>query len=510
MEHLEAAIQLEPDNLQANLLLVLNNLQKKDYNEALKAAEAYRDQDPKSAVPYNLLGKVYLATNQKKEAQEAFLRASELAPGNPYAYQALAALALKEKDFEKARGYYLEILKYNENHLRTLLNLAFLDGSTKNEQSMVGYLEQAIKAHPQAVKPRLVLARYYITRGNPEKASFLVNELDEMQKRNPAALKVIAMSHLAKREYAEARINLEKIIALQPGDADAHYQLASAYAGLKDHERTKAELQKTIDLVPNHWPAHIALARLFLLESNKAGVQEQLKVLKELAPENSDVLQIEASMARLDGNPNEALRLTEKAFEKSPISSNMLILARQKWSMGDREGAQQLQERWVKKYPDDIRARMVLADLYATSQQEDMAIEQYTRVLEINGNNLVALNNLAWYLRDTNPKQALEYAKRASAIKPEAATLMDTLAVVLLNNGETQKAQRTIARALVKAPGNLTMRYHSAMIDAASGDKGLAIKTLKGLFEKGLDFPEKEEARQLLDELLAGDRKSVV
>ena len=124
---------------------------------------------------------------------------------------------------------------------------------------------------------------------------------------------------------------------------------------------------------------------------------------------------------------------------------------------------------------------MALANSYATSNQVDMAIEQYSRVLEINGNNLVALNNLAWYLRDTNPQQALEYAKRANEIKPESATLMDTLAVVLLKNGETHKAQRTIARALANAPNNLTMRYHSAMIDASAGDKASAIKTLKGI-----------------------------
>ena len=169
--------------------------------------------------------------------------------------------------------------------------------------------------------------------------------------------------------------------------------------------------------------------------------------------------------------------------------------------MGDREGAQRLQEEWVSEYPNDIKARTALADLYAASNQMDSAIEQYSRVLDINGNNPVALNNLAWYLSETNPQQALEYAKRANEIRPESAGFMDTLAVVLLKNGEARKAQRTIARALVKAPGNLAMRYHSAMIDASAGDKALAIKTLKAMLEEGVDFPDKEKAIKLLTEL---------
>ena len=277
--------------------------------------------------------------------------------------------------------------------------------------------------------------------------------------------------------------------------------LARAHAGLNHRERTKAELQKTVELAPKNWSARIALARLFLLERNKAGVQEQLKELKQLAPDNADVLLIEASMAKLDARPKEALSLTEKAFEKSPTTSTMLILASQKKEMGDREGAQQLQEGWVEKYPDDILARTALAGFYAASRQEDMAIKQYSRVLEKNGNNIVALNNLAWYLRDTKPVQALEYARRALKIEPESAALIDTLAVVLSKNGETEKAQRTIARALVKAPGNMAMRYHRAMIDASAGDKISAIKTLKALLEEGKEFPEKEEAIKLLAQL---------
>ena len=78
---------------------------------------------------------------------------------------------------------------------------------------------------------------------------------------------------------------------------------------------------------------------------------------------------------------------------------------------------------------------------------------------------------------------------------------MDTLAVVLLKNGEIQKAQRTTARALAIVPGDLTLRYHSAMIDAAAGDKVSALNTLKSILEEGKYFPEKEKAIQLLRQL---------
>lgn len=48
-----------------------------------------------------------------------------------------------------------------------------------------------------------------------------------------------------------------------------------------------------------------------------------------------------------------------------------------------------------KKHPEDLAALIALATSYITSNQKDLAIEQYSQVLDRDGNNLVALNNLA-------------------------------------------------------------------------------------------------------------------
>jgi hypothetical protein len=42
------------------------------------------------------------------------------------------------------------------------------------------------------------------------------------------------------------------------------------------------------------------------------------------------------------------------------------------------------------------------------------------------------------------------------------------------------------------------------MIDAAAGDKSAAIEALQNLLGEAVDFPEKAEAQQLLNELQVG------
>ena len=109
---------------------------------------------------------------------------------------------------------------------------------------------------------------------------------------------------------------------------------------------------------------------------------------------------------------------------------------------------------------------------------------QYRAVLELEPDNINALNNLAWYLRLENPAKALDFARRASKIAPELPAVLDTLAVVEHLNGDNESARANIQRARAGAPEDLSMRYHEAMIEAALGETGKAIATLEELVAK--------------------------
>ena len=500
-EHLDKALQLDPDYAQADVLLVLDHLGNKDYGLAIKAAEDYQKKDPEIVTPYNLIGRIYLESGQPAEAKTAFEKARSVSPGNPYAGQQLAMLAIKEGDAGSAHSYYEEILEHHENHLSTLVQLAALYALEGNQELMVRYLDRAIASHPQALQPRIVLARYYLATGKLAQVSFVLANLGDIHKDNPSVLNIIASTQIAQKEFSRAKTTIERLIEVQPGSAEAHYLLAHTYLELDSRKEAQAELEKSIILAPEFLPARLALLRLMLEERNKSAAQEQLKALKIMAPEHPEVIKLEASMARLGGEQQESLRLSRISFEKSPSTSNMLILAHALWDSGDKDDSLQLLQSWVEDYPKDVAARVELANALAASKQMDAAIDQYNKVLDRDNKNLVALNNIAWYLRDTDPALALENTTRANNIKPNSADLMETLAVVLLKNGQSEKAERTITRALKLSPNDPSLRYHSAMISAAAGDTAIAITTLKSLAEEKVNFKEKDDASRLLKQL---------
>jgi putative PEP-CTERM system TPR-repeat lipoprotein len=501
LEHIQAAVQIDPKYQRADILLVLNHLHQRQFEQALQAAEEYRQRNPNKAAPHNLLARVYMVMDKPTEAENYFNKAREIAPGNPSANHGLALLAINNNDLGAARRYYMNVLDEHENYLPTLIQLASLDEHEGKESEMVARLKTAIDAYPAALQPRLMLAQHYLKKGNPEQVSPLFIDMDKAQKNTPPVLNAMALTQLMKKEFAQARSTLNKLAEMQPESAQVHNLLAKAYAGLNDGDKMKEALVRAIELDPKHFQARLSLARLFLLEKNKAAVKENLSVLQELKPNASEVVALEISLARMEGHNEKALSLAESFYNDSPSTSSMLMAAAQKRDMGDNAGSIQIQEQWLKNHPDDLVARLALASTYTSDSKVDSAVGEYQKILEIDEDNLVALNNLAWHLRDSHPEQALEYAQRANDIAPKNAAMMDTLAVVMLKNGQAKQAQRIMDRVLKLEPKNPTMRYHSAMIDTAAGDNSTAQMKLVALLDEGIDFPEKREAEKLLKKL---------
>ncbi len=508
VEHLRAAIELDPDFRQADVVLIMSYLREKDFDNALVAARAYRERNPGASGPVNMLGRVYLTKGQRKEAEQAFEEARKISPGDVYANYALAALALDNNEPEKARGFFEAVLVHHPDHLKTLLELSALDARQDKQEAMVKRLEQAAAAHPNALRPRIVLARYYLGTGKPARVPVVLGSLGQKHADDPRVLEVMGRSQLAQNAAADARATLERLVELQPQSASAHFLLAQTHARLGDGQRLETELGKTLAIDPSHFRARLSLTRLQMLQGKTEQAKRNLGTLKERAPDNPEVLFLEGAMAQGTGKPQEALDIFEQVFEQTSSTTTMLALAQQRWELGDRDGAVALKEQWVAQHPEDLSARLELANSYLALKRTDAAMEQYRKVLIYSETNLIALNNLAWYLKESDPKQALQYAEKAQALAPKSATIMDTLSVVLLFNGDTDAALRVNERALALRPDNPSLLYHKAMALEAAGKRAETLSLLSELLQEPRAFPQRAEAEAMLARLQAEGMRS--
>ncbi len=133
------------------------------------------------------------------------------------------------------------------------------------------------------------------------------------------------------------------------------------------------------------------------------------------------------------------------------------------------------------------------------------AQQAYEQLLEIDGRNVIGLNNLAYLLSDklSKPSEAVPYARRA-ALLFGAATVRDTLGWTLVQLGDFREAIAILTGVLETNPRFIPSIYHLAEAYRRSGDNGKAkdlLESAMNLINDGADDAYKDRIKKRLGEL---------
>lgn len=131
-----------------------------------------------------------------------------------------------------------------------------------------------------------------------------------------------------------------------------------------------------------------------------------------------------------------------------------------------------------------------LADCYYNLDSVQEAFGMFDKVLEINPNDILALNNYAYYLslRDENLSLAEKMSSKAVSIESDNPTYLDTYAWVLYKRGDYSQAKFYIKLAIEKSKEPSGVLYeHYGDILYRSGEKEKAMEMWKKALESGTD-----------------------
>lgn len=175
---------------------------------------------------------------------------------------------------------------------------------------------------------------------------------------------------------------------------------------------------------------------------------------------------------------------------------------------GDLNGAIKALEEAIVTEP---RLGTSLGMLYESTGQSDKARGAYTRALEKNPNDPVALNNLAYAIavRDHRPAEALPLAERAYRLANGSPIMADTLGWTKHLLGDDEGALPLLERAVKADPANVDMQLHVAVVYAAAGrlqDAAQALKAARDLDPAAEKREEYLAARKRIGGLSPGAR----
>lgn len=495
------AIELDPDLFQADIALFLSYIRSKDYLQSRAIAQQLKTKKKDTAIGANLIALSYLAEGNKPKAITELQETLLLFPADPVTSDNLARIYFQENQLDEAKALYVAVLKARPDDLKSLNQLALIAAREGNREKVIDWLKLAAERNPEVLSAKLLLALQYIDKNEIRPALDLLQNVKEGEKEDPNYILLIAKTKMSVGEYQHATRILKSLIAKKPDFSSAHFFLAQSYAHQNDNKNMRESLENTLKLTPEHFSANLALTRLDLFENKIESFKKRVELLVLAYPDNKEVQLLNAKVQSSSKNYDSAIKTLSSLMNGEPSSEVIIDLSKNQWNSGDKESAISGLTLWLQNNKEDKNALMLLAQFYLAESRTSEAKNTYEALDKQIPNNPVVLNNLAWLMMDSDVTQGIIYAQKALNLDPGDAYIEDTLAMLLLKNGDKAKALLHSENAASKLTNIVDIQLNYAKALSANNQTAKAKGILNNLLSHTKDYDKRKAITKELNAL---------
>ena len=306
--------------------------QSKDATLLSRAAEeANKAMALDSLLPEALIanGIVQLQSGRSIEAQQAFERALELAPGDDSACLNLARVYSSLGRNQEAEKYYLRAIKLRPTFWRNYYDIGVFQwqDAGKPEEAR-RYLEKAHELHPEGYTPLVMLGNINLLQGHLDKAeTFFRSALEKNP--NPYAYSNLGMVHYYRGQYDLALRNWEAVLKEVPDDityrvnvAEALRQLHRTAEANSRYEGIIHDFRNSLTATPSDDNTRAGLAMALAAEGKCREAIGEAKGILQRHPDSPDLAAYGAITASRCGD----LDMAKQIVLSSIAAENLLII----------------------------------------------------------------------------------------------------------------------------------------------------------------------------------------
>jgi tetratricopeptide (TPR) repeat protein len=513
-----------------------------------------------SAAAYILRAQAQVICGQQDLAAGDFQQAVAVEPGNARAW------AIKS-DFNQSSGQDEQAIKDIEKALALepenpevqKLAIGLLGGC--GDRQKVGraraILEKALAANPEDAELKMQQARFLLAEGTAawtERAVKILQEVTETRPQMPQAWGLLGEVALRQGQFGKcidialrglgyqpndkgllllkaraeavrspglAVPGLKALHELYPQDADVAVQLAEAYTAAGQPGKAVDFLLEQIRSCRAQDAGRLqtVLAVALYQSGDKQKAQVQFQKLLEAEGANGEPVIRLARLLRQDGRWSELMAtLASWQQQHAGDAETLAVVAEELAATADQKARQTAEEilgMALRANPGCVRGMLVLGMLLQATGRGGEAAAVYRDAIELEPENVVAINNLAWIMCEENGRyaEALALAERGLQKAPDYADLIDTRGVAYYRLGQLEKAVQDLTRCTRLYPGGAPAAtasyFHLGRALAGLGQKQAAVENLKKARElnslnPALSDADSTEMQQLLSELSPG------
>lgn len=499
---LEALAASDKSQYEADLALIAGHLQRREFDAALTAADALVAKQPDKPLGHAIRGSVLLARRDLPAARASFDKALSLDPKYYPAAFNLAMLDVREGKPEAARARYDALLAKDATSEDLLLAQADLylmtSGSTEEATKLV---ERAVKAHPQSPRSRLAQVALVRRQGDKKATLAAAEAAQAALPLDPQVAEAVGAAQMASGNANQAIETFRKATQAQPQNAAPMLRLAEAQAASNDLPGAIVSARKAVALAPGSAVAWMTLARVQLSAGHPDDAIAEARKLQKDYPDRAVGYAFEGEVWGLQRKYDQAVEAYRKAMGKDAPNLVAARLYAFLQNGGKAAEADAFADKWNREHPKEATLRVQAGQLAQMRSDNKAAIAQYRAALEIEPDNVLVLNNLAWLLSQQKDPAARDFAERAYRIAPFSPQVIDTLGWTLVNGNDAARGTQLLRMASNLSPGDVEIRLHLGAAQMRAGDKTGARATLDPLMRLDAGSPARVEAEKTLSTL---------
>ncbi len=470
MPALRDVIEKDPKSLWGHLALGMAYRMKGQYKESIVELEQVTKEQPKWDLAQFQLGETYLAQGDLDRAMKAYDQAEQASPDLSVAKLRVGESLLAKGETDRAQGKGDEVLILGKASPQAHIFLARVYMAKKAPDQAERELKAAMAEAPDSPGAGVTLATFYRDTGKLDKAEATLNQVVRKFPNDPSGHYQLGLLAVIRRKDREAVPFFEKAVKLQPDSSVPLLALAESYSRLGEKFRAVALAERVVNL---EGASSRSLVFLGTICERALDFPAAEKAYRKALVRDGKNLQAGLGLAGVldqQGKKGEALRVAEETARAHPRTSSPLV---------------------------------TIGRLQEAAGNASEAITAYRKALEVDQDNAVALNNLAWLLGKDgqNLDEAITLAEKAYGKAPDSPSIADTLGWLLYRKGNVERAEALIKAAVAGDSKNPSLRYHLGMVYAKEGKTREALREFDQVIKASPNTAEVEAARQMVKSL---------
>ena len=370
-----------------------------DRELALNSFQIAKKLDPNNQKVKLELSIEQLHFNQLVECRNNIQELLEKEPNNVWAIMRLGEIARKENKRSEALKFFRQALELSPQMLWTNINFAIELANSGRVKQAEQQLKKALAYYPNEINILFQLGKLARQQQNGKQALQYFQKSVEIAPQNLWANINLAIELSEHGDFTSAEKYLKLALKYHPLNFNALMQTGQLECKRKNWHLALKYFQQVIENYPTRIEAYFSKLDILCNLEKFAEAQKQLEILRQIYPDNTQVLLQSGHSAKKLGQRNKALQWFSLAQAKANnpernLEARILVIE-ELGNLGRLAEAIELINDVIQEFPHHIPAKLIKANLLGQKLDFNGAAEIYRAILALEPNHLKSRLKLA-------------------------------------------------------------------------------------------------------------------